>query len=466
MLVVASLARAQSVPKAAPGSDAQPVAVMLEQAIYQEETAGNLEAAAKTYRQIVEQAAVGRALVAQALTRLAALEVRQKQLDEARQTIERLRTEYPEQKDLIAKAEALLPNNGQKSAVVGGDQSNGGQQQNEHIPTAEEKLQAAELAKQGWQQYHDGKFDLAVQTFQHANQLDPKLIDAWNGLGWSNMNLRNPRPGGFDFARALALDPKNPMALNGMGWVEWRERAQAFQNTDDAVKYWQRALDADPTATSPMSGLAQSALDKNQFNEAIKWYEKWLSQEPKNADALLGLEHAKLGKTVIDEATDIAKAFFQSLDDDQISETHKFIVARIGASTRGQIVSGDADPSFFPGRRTQTPTLEEVDSAWDEFLKTYRSPMGKTVSRTLQSIRYSAPWRARGAGSFGQPLRLPYVQGAGRVRRCCPWSDSSLRVNLIISGMRRKSFNCSRTKMASGKRSFTSFIKMRFRAIR
>ena len=164
----------------------------------------------------------------------------------------------------------------------------------------------------------------------------------------------------------------------------------------------------------PLSGLAQHALQEDQFDEAVKWYEKWLSQDPKNADARLGLDHAKQGKTVVDEATDIAKAFFKSLDDDKISETHKFIVARIGASTRGQIVSGDADPSFFPGRRTQTPTLEEVESAWDEFLKTYRSPMGKTVSRTLQSIRYSAPWRALGVGSFGQPQRLPYVQGTGR----------------------------------------------------
>ena len=183
----ARLASAQTAPKPAAGSDAQPVAVMLEQGIYQEETAGNLEAAAKTYRQIVEQAAVGRALVAQALVRLAALEVRQKQLDEARQTIERLKTEYPEQKEIIAKAEALLPDNGQKSALVGGDHSDGGEQQNEHIPTADEKAKAAELTKQGWQQYRDGKFDVAFATFSRASQLDPKSIDSLNGLGWTTL---------------------------------------------------------------------------------------------------------------------------------------------------------------------------------------------------------------------------------------------------------------------------------------
>jgi hypothetical protein len=156
MLAVAGFARlasAQTTPKPTAIGDAQPVAVMLEQGIYQEETAGNLEAAAKTYRQIVEQAAVGRALVAQALARLAALEVRQKQLDEARQTIERLKTEYPEQKEAIAKAEALLPTERQNVASTGADHDERPAMQKAHVPTAEEKTKAAALAKQGWEQY-------------------------------------------------------------------------------------------------------------------------------------------------------------------------------------------------------------------------------------------------------------------------------------------------------------------------
>ncbi len=107
----AQLASAQTAPKPAAGSDAQPVAVMLEQGIYQEETAGNLEAAAKTYRQIVDQAAFGRSLVAQALGRLAAIQVRQKQLDSARQNDRAVENRVSRAaKDSIAKAEALFPN--------------------------------------------------------------------------------------------------------------------------------------------------------------------------------------------------------------------------------------------------------------------------------------------------------------------------------------------------------------------
>ena len=177
MLAVTGFARiasAQTAPKPAAGSDAQPVAVMLEQGIYQEETAGNLEAAAKTYRQIVEQAAFGRSLVAQALARLAALEVRQKQLDEARQTIERLKTEYPEQKEIIAKAESLVARHGQKSARRS-ERTSVDSSAHERYPTAEEKSQAAELAKQGWKQYHDGKNETAAETISACRPTRPKI---------------------------------------------------------------------------------------------------------------------------------------------------------------------------------------------------------------------------------------------------------------------------------------------------
>ena len=114
-------------------------------------------------RKVADQAAVGRSLAAQALARLAALEVKQKQLDQARQTIARLKAEYPEQKYAIAKAVALLPNNAQKSSLAGGEH-NERPLQTDHIPTVEEKSQAAEFANKGWQLYRAGKNENAAAT--------------------------------------------------------------------------------------------------------------------------------------------------------------------------------------------------------------------------------------------------------------------------------------------------------------
>ena len=178
--------------------------------------------------------------MAQALSRLVALEVKQKQLDEARQTLERLKNEYPEQKDVIAKADSIIPNDGRnplasRYAASGGGDHSERPQAAAHVPTAEEKAKAAELAKQGWQNYRDGKLKLATDLFQTANALDPNSADAWTGLGWSMMNS-NQLTGQNEFARALQLDPKNAMALNGMGWAmsHMGDAEEQRRNTD----YW------------------------------------------------------------------------------------------------------------------------------------------------------------------------------------------------------------------------------------
>jgi tetratricopeptide (TPR) repeat protein len=396
ILLIAGAANAQSAPKPAATSDAQPLAVLLEQGIYQEETAGNLEAAAKSYHQIVEQAAVGRALVAQALARLAALEVKQKQFDEARQTLERLKTEYPEQKDAIAKAAALLPNDN-RVASGRSDHDEGPSEKKERAPNAEEKAKAAELAKEGWQLYRDGKNEAAAEAFRRAIQLDPKSIDGLNGVGWTLLN-EGRVGGGPYFSNVLVVDPKNAMALNGMGWTMWNQSTGSKPN---AIKYWQQAVEVDPTATSAMSGLAQNALETYQLDESIKWYEKWLSQDPTNVEASKGLERAKQAQKSVDEATRVALEFLKCVDEDRLDDAKKLL---------------DDASSFMVGdqgnRRTwqsfpfdSVPLLNGFSvvksDKWDEMMKDLRDPYGHLIDRKLNSVSGPNP-RSPGASPFGE----------------------------------------------------------------
>src|SRR5438045_3670888 len=90
LLWAAVLASGQEKPPAtasAPGI--VPLAIQLEQGIYQEETAGKLEDAARTYSQIAAQAEATRNLGAEALYRLAMVQQKQKQTTEAQATITR-----------------------------------------------------------------------------------------------------------------------------------------------------------------------------------------------------------------------------------------------------------------------------------------------------------------------------------------------------------------------------------------
>jgi hypothetical protein len=88
---------------------AQSASELLEQGIYEEETAGDLEAAIKIYNQIIKDAEVDRPSIAQALYRLGMCHLKSGQDDAAVRTFEKLVGEFPEQEDLVEKARQHLP---------------------------------------------------------------------------------------------------------------------------------------------------------------------------------------------------------------------------------------------------------------------------------------------------------------------------------------------------------------------
>ncbi|MGN6370370.1 MAG: tetratricopeptide repeat protein [Phycisphaerae bacterium] len=92
----------------APPATAPSVGAMLQSGIYQEETVGNLDAAARIYQQILADAQSNRAFAAQAAYRLGMIQFKQKKTQEAIATLTKLTTDYPEQSDLVAKAGGAL----------------------------------------------------------------------------------------------------------------------------------------------------------------------------------------------------------------------------------------------------------------------------------------------------------------------------------------------------------------------
>ncbi len=86
---------------------AQESSVLLEKAIYSEETLGNLSEAINIYQQIVGKADTNRNTAALALYRLGMCYRKSGKEDEARAAFSRLVQQYPEQKDLIMKSQML-----------------------------------------------------------------------------------------------------------------------------------------------------------------------------------------------------------------------------------------------------------------------------------------------------------------------------------------------------------------------
>ena len=96
VLAVAATARAQS------------VGVLLQKGVYQEETAGDLDAAIKTYERIVADEKANRPHVAQAKYRLGMCYLKKGQKKEAVEAFQKLIEEFPTQAKLIERARGQL----------------------------------------------------------------------------------------------------------------------------------------------------------------------------------------------------------------------------------------------------------------------------------------------------------------------------------------------------------------------
>ncbi|MHC5184283.1 MAG: tetratricopeptide repeat protein [Planctomycetota bacterium] len=82
--------------------------VLLQEGIYQEETLGNFEKAIDIYQQIIEADKSNRQSVAQALYRQGMCYLKKQDTSNARVSLKKLISKYPEQTDLIDKAMPVL----------------------------------------------------------------------------------------------------------------------------------------------------------------------------------------------------------------------------------------------------------------------------------------------------------------------------------------------------------------------
>ena len=151
-----------------------------------------------------------------------------------------------------------------------------------------------DLCAMGWQDWREHKYRQAERLFLQATLADPKLADAWNGLGWSRQNMGQAQNAKEAFERCIAIDPKNAGALNGLGWIAKSERKQ-----HEAIRYWEQAVAAEPGATAALSGLASTQMELGYYGLAAKHARNWLNLEPGNAEAkrILDEAQARLNET-------------------------------------------------------------------------------------------------------------------------------------------------------------------------
>src|SRR5882672_3415640 len=90
-------------------AEGQSTAELLQKGIYTQETVGDLDGAIKIYRQIVSSASQSRTYAAQAQYRLGVCLLKKGENAEAIKAFQVVVRDYPDQKELVSKARAYVP---------------------------------------------------------------------------------------------------------------------------------------------------------------------------------------------------------------------------------------------------------------------------------------------------------------------------------------------------------------------
>lgn len=153
----------------------------------------------------------------------------------------------------------------------------------------QDKLQAEDLAAEGWNLWRQRKLSEAEKKFKQATEKDPTNDNAYQGLGWAQFNQGKNLNAKESFEKCIRLNPENSAALNGLGWI-----AKAEGNTDEAIEWWEKAVEASSgNATAAFSGLTQVYTERGDYENAVKYYKMWLNVDPDNEQTKEGLKEAK-----------------------------------------------------------------------------------------------------------------------------------------------------------------------------
>lgn len=188
-----------------------------------EELAENSEVAVSWYRKVAGEHAVD------ARVRIALMHARQGKLAHARELLQQLRDQRPEDAPMIYLVEGVvLADLGRPEAAM---------------DLYDEALKAFPgdhdlLYARGLQAFSLDRLDVMENDFKAILAEDPESAEALNALGYSLADRTERFAEALSYIeRALALKPDDPAILDSMGWVQFR-----LGNSEQALEYLRKAL--------------------------------------------------------------------------------------------------------------------------------------------------------------------------------------------------------------------------------
>lgn len=102
------------------------------------------------------------------------------------------------------------------------------------------------LTANGWTQFENGEYTLALNNFKEAVRASNTYVDAYNGAGWASARLQNLSDAANYFSQCLGLDQNYKDALAGFSFLE-----NARKNYQNAIDYGNQLMLLDANWSFP-----------------------------------------------------------------------------------------------------------------------------------------------------------------------------------------------------------------------
>jgi len=190
-----------------------------------------------------------------------------------------------------------------------------------------DKLKARDLLNKGVNAYKSAQFDVAIEDFKQAKDLDPTLTNAQLYLATayatqyipgapSAENVRNGEQAIAEFKEILAKDPNNISALDGIGSILYNMAGTPFDESkmDESKTYHQKHISMKSSDPEPYYwvGVIDWSLAYHGNKEMREEYNSSAKKTIKDSDPmpppLAAQFSAKFGQTIGEGVDGLQKA--------------------------------------------------------------------------------------------------------------------------------------------------------------
>ena len=127
---------------------------------------------------------------------------------------------------------------------------------------------------------NQGMFDKAIEKFEKATEMDPRLADAYSNWGSALTHFRKYDEAIEKFKKAIEINPQHAIA-----YYNWGTALNNLGMFDKAIEKFEKAAEINPQIADYYSDWGFVLLNQGKLNEAIEKLKKATEINPQHANA-------------------------------------------------------------------------------------------------------------------------------------------------------------------------------------